>query len=131
MCKDNSIGHILEKLGVVLDFVTLYFSGILGIAKFLTKHKKNYRPFAFLFNGLIKVPKTPCNWHIQDTKIFGTKVWGGSLDFNLNFVHRGPIYGRFHPVSVDSYEIGFFFFCSEAYKLVDLFSNLLLLFLRQ
>ena len=25
-----------------------------------------------------------CNASYQDTKIFGTKVWGGSLDFNLD-----------------------------------------------
>ena len=38
--------------------------------------------FDFLFNGLIQVPKTPCNWPIPDTKIprffeqkFGVVPW--------------------------------------------------------
>ena len=55
--KENSLGHILEKWGVVFDFVTQYFVDIFselpksffsqinsGIAQFLTKRHKNTRP---------------------------------------------------------------------------------------
>ena len=42
--------------------------------------------FDFLFNGLIQVSKTALQFAhsgYKDFKIFGTKVWGGSLDFNI------------------------------------------------
>ena len=43
--------------------------------------------FNFLFNWLILLPKTPCNWPIPDTKI--QRFWDKSLGWFLGFQYTG------------------------------------------